>query len=225
MFLQIDGYVPSVSTAQDMRSGGGAYPFQSSAVALEIVSASANDTAAGTGARTVAIRGLGADYVTVDQVAVLNGTTPVALSTPLMRVNDARVVTAGSGGENAGNLTIRLAAAGVSQGIILATRNRMQQTIYTVPAHRIFQITDVAYSVVSAVSQNTIAVFRRKVRAPGGVFYPGLEQSISDVASLIVNLVSPIYVPEKTDIRYLATATSVSTLAVTLRGNLIELPS
>lgn len=63
-FAQVPGYrritalgnnpdVDSAAVPEDIWSGGGAYPWMTGATSLEIVSSSANDTAAGTGARTV----------------------------------------------------------------------------------------------------------------------------------------------------------------------------
>lgn len=62
-FGQVPGYRritalgnnPDVDTGihEDIWTGGGLYPWMTAATSLEIVSDSANDTAAGTGARTV----------------------------------------------------------------------------------------------------------------------------------------------------------------------------
>lgn len=58
--------------------GGTTIPWLSSATSLEIVSDSAADAAAGTGARTVSIDGLNANYSRVSQTVTLNGTTALA---------------------------------------------------------------------------------------------------------------------------------------------------
>lgn len=61
------GNNPDVDTAgpEDVWSGGGLYPWMTTATALEIVSDSASDTSAGTGARTVLVNGLDANFVEV----------------------------------------------------------------------------------------------------------------------------------------------------------------
>lgn len=57
--------VDSGTVPEDIWAGGGAYPWMTGATALEIVSSSANDAAAGTGARTVTINGLDINYAEV----------------------------------------------------------------------------------------------------------------------------------------------------------------
>jgi hypothetical protein len=62
------GNNPDLDTAtlpEDIWSGGGQYPWMTGATALEVVSDSANDAAAGTGARTVTINGLDINYAEV----------------------------------------------------------------------------------------------------------------------------------------------------------------
>lgn len=62
------GNNPDVDTAslpEDVWSGGGAYPWMTASTALEILSSSANDASAGTGARTVIINGLSDAYAEV----------------------------------------------------------------------------------------------------------------------------------------------------------------
>lgn len=89
---------------------------------LRLVSASAADAAAGTGARTVRIvyfdqTGAGPFTETV----TLNGTTPVnTVGTNLCFIEEMQVITAGSGGTNAGIITLQTLAA-ATVGTIGAT--------------------------------------------------------------------------------------------------------
>ena len=80
----------SVGVAEDVWSGGGDYPFLTVATSLELLSSNVNDTSAGTGAQTVRVDGLDANYVEISQTVTLNGTTPVVLVTPLFRINSMR---------------------------------------------------------------------------------------------------------------------------------------
>lgn len=109
--VNLFGYNPSVSTtAATVWAVGSAssYAQLTSGTALEAVSSSANDTAAGTGARTILVQGLDEDYVPFQETVTLNGTTPVALAnTSVVAINSVRVLTAGSGLTNAGNIDIR----------------------------------------------------------------------------------------------------------------------
>lgn len=73
--------------------------------ALSVASGSANDTAAGTGARTVQVSGLVAGVPTLE-TATMNGQTAVVLATAFDVVMEVRVLTAGSGGVNAGAISV-----------------------------------------------------------------------------------------------------------------------
>ncbi len=96
---------------EDIWNGGGTYTgFPTSAAeTLEIFSSDAADTSAGTGARTVTIYNLldstGAESPSI--TVSLSGTTPVSLGALTYYRGGSRmkVITAGSGGENAGTLT------------------------------------------------------------------------------------------------------------------------
>lgn len=90
------------------------YTEQTSNAQRSIVSANANDTAAGTGARTVKIT-----YITATgtgpftETITLNGTTPVnTVATNICYIEKIEVVTAGSSGSNTGIISLKAATAG-----------------------------------------------------------------------------------------------------------------
>lgn len=95
-----------IAAAEVVQSIGGTFTWPTTAQALEIVSGSANDAAAGTGARTVRVDYLDANWAAQSVVGTMNGVTPVALSVTAIRVNRLTVVTAGSGTTNAGLITV-----------------------------------------------------------------------------------------------------------------------
>lgn len=128
------GNNPDIVGQEDIWTGGGTYPWMTAATSLEIVSSSANDTAAGTGARTVQIQGLDANYVEVNQTITLNGVTPVAVPTQIFRINAALVVTAGSGNTNAGTVTIRDSGGGTTRAVLQAGYGISRQSQFTIPA-------------------------------------------------------------------------------------------
>ena len=70
-----------------------------------VVSGSANDAAAGTGARTLLLTGILASGAESSEIITLNGTTPVNSSGSYIHVTSLEVLTAGSGGVNAGIIT------------------------------------------------------------------------------------------------------------------------
>jgi hypothetical protein len=138
--VHIIGYNPSVSTTASTVWSGGAtsYVQLTSGTALEVVSASANDTAAGTGARTVVVDGLDASYVPFSETVTLNGVTPVALTnTSAVAINRTYVATAGSGLVNAGKIDVRaVSGAAVKSSIqsLAESSGRSADFVYTVPA-------------------------------------------------------------------------------------------
>src|SRR5210317_2657610 len=81
---------------------GGLYSYPPSASTTTVSSSNANDTSAGTGARTVQIVGLDGDYNEISETIILNGQTAVTTTNSFLRVNRGVVLTAGSGGVNAG---------------------------------------------------------------------------------------------------------------------------
>lgn len=80
--------------------------FPQAGVIIAIASTSANDTVAGTGARTVLIEGLDASYVYQTDQLNLNGTTKVSSVKTYTAITRLRVVAVGSTGFNQGDLYI-----------------------------------------------------------------------------------------------------------------------
>jgi hypothetical protein len=120
------GQVSTTSTSQ-FAVEFTAYTEQTSNARRSIVSTSANDTAAGTGARTVLITYLdstGAGPFT--ETVTLNGTSAVnTISTTICFIEKIEVLTVGSTGSNVGILTLKAAIAGggATIGTIGATAN------------------------------------------------------------------------------------------------------
>jgi hypothetical protein len=103
--------------------------------ALNVVSGSANDTSAGTGTRTIKVCGLSATGVYQEETITMNGTTPVITSSTWLRVFRAFGVTAGSGGTNAGAITVKhnVTTANIF-AVIKAGRAQACNAVFTVPA-------------------------------------------------------------------------------------------
>lgn len=128
------GHNPDIPSAgaEDVWEGGGDYPLLAGAAQLEIVSTSVNDTAAGTGTRTVLIQGLDVNWLPISETLTLNGTTPVVTVNTYRRINLLTTVTSGSGGVNAGDLTLRVVSGGSIQSIAKAGYGFGRQAVYTV---------------------------------------------------------------------------------------------
>jgi hypothetical protein len=198
------GNNPSIDIAtepEDVWSGGGLYPWMSAATSLEVVSASANDTAAGTGARTVRIDGLKADFTEVSQTITLNGVTPVALPTQLFRINGALILSAGSGGTNAADLTVRDSGGGTTRALIPAGFGITRQSIFTVPAGYTLQIISQIFSINrsggGATKYATVQNFIKN--AATGMFRLPLEIGFSDQNPYRHDGIPGVTLGEKTD--------------------------
>lgn len=185
-FGQIDGHSriavignnPDIDTApEDIWSGGGTYPWMTGATTLEVVSSSANDTSAGTGARTALIAGLNTSYAPISQTVTLNGTTPVAVSTQFFRINSFLIMSAGSGEVNAGDITLRDAGGGTTRALIQTGYGIGRQSQYTVPAGFTLAIHSTVMSInrPTTVRDATIANF---IRSPNGFYRMPLEVSV-----------------------------------------------
>ena len=130
------GHNPLTTTGDDVWSGGGVYAFYpTTAQSLDIVSTSTDDNATDSGARTVIIYGLDANWAEQNQTVTLDGDSEVALTgTTWMRVYRAIVLTAGSGGTNAGIITVEIVGSATVAANILAGDGQTQQVIYTIPS-------------------------------------------------------------------------------------------
>lgn len=126
------------------------YQMPTTAIALEVVSADADDTSAGVGAQAVTIEGLALDGTVVIQEVALNGLTAVAIPTSLWRltrwyVSRSGVYATTTTGSHQGTLTIRVAAAGATWSTISAAlypHGQSEIGWYTVPAgHRAYIFT------------------------------------------------------------------------------------
>lgn len=133
------GFNPDIDNAlETIWSQGGLYSYLSSASVLKISSSSTDDTSAGTGARTVQISGLDANYDEITETITLNGQTAVDTTNEYIRVNRAKVLTAGTGGQNAG--VIYAGTGTVTSGVpankyttIAIGDNQTLMALWTVP--------------------------------------------------------------------------------------------
>lgn len=128
--LDVDG---SMETIWD---GGGLYTYLTSAGVLTVTSTDGDDAAAGTGARTVTVEGLDANYNQVSETLTVGGG---AGSVEFFRVFRAFVATSGSSGTNEGTISIAQGATTLAQIRTVGTPSStgLGQTfmsIYTVPA-------------------------------------------------------------------------------------------
>ena len=130
------GSNPDIDTSSDPEtiwSAGGLYTFLSSSGTVAVVSDDANDDDGDTGARTVTIEGLDANYDQISETVTLNGTGSVNTTTHTdwLRVHRAYVASAGSSEANEGTITMTVGATTVAT--IPPGVGQTQMAIYTIP--------------------------------------------------------------------------------------------
>jgi len=121
----------SLNTEMIVSDLGNSQTFAVAAAATSVVSSSANDAAAGTGARTVLIEGiLGSanNYQMIREVITLAGVTPVVLTNQFYFVHRMKVLTTGAGGVTAGAVTCSIDGNDVAQ--LLAGNNGTLMAVY-----------------------------------------------------------------------------------------------
>jgi len=206
------GFNPDIDDSlETIWAEGGLYSYLSSATVLKISSSSANDTSAGTGARTITISGLDANYDEISESVTLNGQTAVNTTQSFLRVFRIIVSTAGSGGQNAGVIyagtgTVTSGVPANKYGTIAVGDNQTLMCFWTVPRGYtafLYQI-DISMNTEVANKFGTVSLV---ARLNGGVF------NVKDKFALSQDIIHqefkhPIKFAEKTDLEVRAIASS-----------------
>ena len=212
------GYNSAITdTEETIWSEGGIYSYITSHATLYVSSSVAADAGAGTGARTLEVQGLDADYNLKTEVVTLNGQTQVALSGTWMRVFRAFVTLAGSGGTAAG--TIYIGDSGATGGVPdnnvyanLSSGNQTQLALWTVPAGHTFYLDRVSFTAALS-SANAYMTTKFNIRIfETNVFRTILIDTLQS-GELRFDIAYPIAIPEKTDIECRAVSSSASATA------------
>jgi hypothetical protein len=220
----VNNAVNGSGTAEDIWPIGTIRVLPSAAAVVSTVSSSIQDDAdlVGTGAWTVQIEGLDADYVELTETVTLNGTGAVTTNASFLRINRAYVVTAGSGETNAGNITLSI--SGVAQAYIEALEGQTHQCMLTVPAGKTFFVTDY-HAIVGRMAGATdcqVIAYIKPYRADGNSAW----RSISNVYLYNGNQWqgdnTVTAIPEKTEARIQAISTAVTEVSAVFSGYLVE---
>lgn len=175
------GAVSGVGTTLTPICSSGFYRTPTAATALEIVSASANDTAAGTGARSVFIQGLQAwdDPILTEVEIATNGTTAVAAGSWYrvfrMYVGDSGTYASQSAASSAGNITLREVSGGAAWSLMSSLNSfQLSQSLigaYSVPSGYDAYVDGIYYDIESSKAVNLVLFQRQRanvVSAPYG---------------------------------------------------------
>ena len=138
--VTIFGYNPDVDTSRvTVWPYTGILPLPAAALQMKVSSSSANDTANGTGARTVFVAGLDANYNEISEIVTLNGQTAVLTTQFFLHINNAYIATAGSSLSAEGDIyfgdgTVTAGVPATVYDLIKYDYNQRITGSYTVPA-------------------------------------------------------------------------------------------
>ena len=195
--------IDTTTDPEDLWNSSGLFTGQTTDdEAVEVLSSSAADAAAGTGARTVEISGLDSNFALQSETVTLNGTTPVDTAGTYTRVHSVRVLTAGSGGENAGTITARHTTTTANVfSVIPIGENRSGIAAYTVPANYQGWLTHIDADVAVAAAAAGWARIQLLVRPSGGVFEVLDQWQVADGERLQREFAMPHKIAAQSDVR------------------------
>jgi hypothetical protein len=208
---------------------GGTYVYPAAATVMKISSSSANDASAGTGARTIAIFGLDANYNKINETVALNGQTEVNTTNSFLRIFRMYVITAGSGATAAGTIyagtgTVTSGVPANIYGMITLTANQTQMAFWTVPAGYTLYLTGIYYSSANSTA-NASTNFQLIERPLDGVFRIQSSVRTAGNGDFVIDFHTPIFFLEKTDIEIRAVASAgASNVSAEFEGIYIKNP-
>lgn len=192
---------------EDLWNGGGVYTGHNATGAeiVTVVSSSVNDTSAGTGARTIQLVGLDANYLPISETVTLNGTSTVDTVNSYLRLDRGIILTAGSGKTNAGTITARqkVTTANIFFALLI-TENQTHVGCFTIPAGYTGFIVACFFGVNKPGSGG--GTFDRSAgidiyaRPLGGVYNSKFHTSVTSGHDVDHHFQVPIVLTEKTDV-------------------------
>jgi len=207
--------------------GGGIYTYISNAETVTVTSNDGNDSATGSGARTVEVQGLDQDWALATETLTVGGASG---TTTFRRVFRARVLTAGASEVNEGTLSIisdttttTLAQIVVDgSGSNAAGRGQTFMSVYTIPAGKTGYLTQWT---VGSGKQNTDAIAFLMCRNIAVDGWQSKDVITVSATTYSKNFVVPLQITEKTDIEVRAfSTTNNSIVSATFNIILIDNP-
>ena len=212
------GFNAAVGTsAETIWLQGGAYTWPSAAAKLDITSTDVNDdnTTPSTGALTVRLEGLDANYDELNETVEMDGQVAVVTDGSFLRLHRMYVLTAGSSLTNEG---IIYASTGTQttgtpdvattiRSTIGAGEGQTLQSFYTVPAGKTAYLLAVNAGSVDGTNATTMTL---RTRSQGGAWRTK-EKFITFKTTVTMSHQLPLIIPEKTDIELLGAAAAATT--------------
>ncbi len=196
--IQKFGNSPNIGGAYEaIWDGGVTYPGWLSSATIPKVKSSAivDGDGAKTGALTVEISGLSATWVEQSEIITLDGQNLVVATKTYIRVNRIRVLTAGSGGVNAGIIYCYNNAADTVLAQVTIGMNQTLMALWSVPVGKSAFMEEMYFG-AAANKTDTVGLFVR----PFGETFQVKKLFHVKQASFQYNFVSPLVIAAKSDI-------------------------
>ena len=208
------GYNAAAGTSDEtVWDGSSLYTYPAAATVMKVSSSSANDTAAGTGARTVYVSGLDSAGAEAVEVVVLNGQTAVSTATVFYRIFSVLVLTAGSGATAAGTIyigegTVTAGVPATIYGQIVNDNNRTLMAMFTIPAGYTGYVTSAFASTGGNSGSADYTNISFASRTYGGVFAIGGRSTLQQGSVGTTDIVYSNGIPAWTDIEIRASGSA-----------------
>jgi hypothetical protein len=202
--VTIAGYNSDVDTSWEMITPVGNLSYPAAALQMTVSSADADDTSAGTGARTVLITGLDANYAVISETVTMNGQTAVTTTNSFLRINAMLVTTAGTSLANEGIIyigtgTVTSGVPATIYNVIAAGFNNSTSSQYTVPAGYTGYLT-VARIGLAQDAGTTLITARTRFVGTNGIALTG-PVIVTNNGISTIDFPYPIAIVEKTRIQ------------------------
>lgn len=212
------------NSVEDLWMPGGVYVFPTSAMGMEVVSSSTNDTANGSGVQKVHIYYLTSDFTEKIEEVTLDGTNVVpTVAQDIYRVNRFFAHECGVNGTSAGTINLRHINDTPIYSQIVVGQTRSKKIIYTVPKGKILYISGVTVCAGAASAGRQVRFTTKatycKEDAIRTTFFMDFTDIFAQDSTTAMILPIPTRFPEGVDIKVSAISPDGATkCACTLRG-------
>lgn len=211
--------VPSTGSEELWPPGTARVLPTATSVANVVSDDDADNGATATGALTITLRGLDANWQQQNEVITLDGTTPVNGTKTWQRINRAEVTTAGSGAVNAGNISVDL-DSGKLQAYVEASEGQSHQTHFTVPGDRIFLVTNFHIGVGRMTGSTDIQI-QSQIK-PFGNAWRTVDDAWMFGPETLVNSDIAFVLPPKCEVRQVITSSSATQAFSSWNGYMLD---
>lgn len=185
-------------TVEDIWNTGGVLQYLTSSETMDVVSSSTDDDGnpAGIGAQTLILYGVNNNYVPIEEVITMDGTSAVTTTNSFLRVNRMNVLDVGSNDSNVGTITATASSAATVQAEISAAEGGTSKSQMTVPDGYFAIVTSLTLS----TSNLTTSRADLQLRLNGNSWIDRYRIDFIGV-SIEQRFLSPIVLEPQTDLR------------------------